>query len=174
VTHQQGCGELLGERCSCHQGRCHMLSPTITGLPRFKGRATGTMMVQTGRPRGFKLKDGRDGRPDASGGRGGPHTHITHCANYALFWLVHDHNHMRENDDPDSGSSQFFFLKWNQALIAPGRNTLGGDYVSFGYVASPDAQNVIQQLDVGDVIVKAAVIQGLDSTIAVVDGAWTG
>ena len=40
----------------------------------------------------------------------------------------------RSNDDPDSGSSQFFFLKWLQALVAPGRNTLDGYYSCFGYV----------------------------------------
>ena len=33
----------------------------------------------------------------------------------------------RSNEDPDSASSQFFFLKWLQALVAPGdiyNNTL--------------------------------------------------
>jgi cyclophilin family peptidyl-prolyl cis-trans isomerase len=42
----------------------------------------------------------------------------------------------RNNEAADSGSSQFFMLKWNQALIAPGRNTLDGFYSSFGYITS--------------------------------------
>ncbi len=33
---------------------------------------------------------------------------------------------MAREEDPDSASSQFFFLKWLQALVAPGRNTLDG------------------------------------------------
>ncbi len=32
----------------------------------------------------------------------------------------------RDNDDPDSATTDFFFLKWKQALIAPGRNTIDG------------------------------------------------
>lgn len=34
----------------------------------------------------------------------------------------------RGNEDVDSASSQFFLVKWDQGLIAPGRNTLDGFY----------------------------------------------
>jgi peptidylprolyl isomerase len=37
----------------------------------------------------------------------------------------------RDNEQADSGSSQFFFLKWSQALVAPGRNTLDGERFFF-------------------------------------------
>jgi peptidylprolyl isomerase len=44
----------------------------------------------------------------------------------------------RENESgsTDTGSSQFFFLKWLQALIPPGRNTLDGFYSCYGYVTN--------------------------------------
>ena len=70
---------------------------------------------------------------------------------------------MRENDDVDSATSQWFLLKWQQALIAPGRNTMDGYYCCFGYVTSPEAQNIIRQLDVGDTIVKAEIVSGLEN-----------
>lgn len=72
---------------------------------------------------------------------------------------------MRSNDDVDSATSEFFFLKWQQALIPPGRNTLDGYYSCFGYVTSPNAENVIRQLGVGDTIVKAEVVRGQDNLV---------
>ena len=70
---------------------------------------------------------------------------------------------MRGNDDVDSATSQWFLLKWQQALVAPGRNTLDGYYSCFGYVTSPESENIIRQLEVGDTIVKAEVLNGLEN-----------
>ena len=69
---------------------------------------------------------------------------------------------MRENEDAETGAtSEFYFLKWNQALIAPGRNTLDGFYSCFGYVVSNADE--IEQLHVGDKIVKAEVVAGIEN-----------
>ena len=69
---------------------------------------------------------------------------------------------MRENEDAETGAtSEFFFLKWNQALIAPGRNTLDGFYSCFGYVVNNADE--IEQLHLGDKIVKMEVISGLEN-----------
>jgi peptidylprolyl isomerase len=70
----------------------------------------------------------------------------------------------RGNDDPDSASSQFFFLKWLQALVAPGRNTLDGYYSCFGYVIKNE--DAIKELHVGDTIVYAKVIEGAENLFA--------
>lgn len=68
----------------------------------------------------------------------------------------------RDNDSPDTASSQFFFLKWRQALIAPGRNTLDGFYTCFGYISSKN-EYLLGQLGLDDVIVSAKVIKGMDN-----------
>ena len=68
---------------------------------------------------------------------------------------------MAREEDPDSGSSQFFFLKWLQALVAPGRNTLDGYYACMGYVVQNE--DVLKQLQLGDKIVYAKVIEGLEN-----------
>ena len=61
----------------------------------------------------------------------------------------------------DSGSSQVFLLKWTQALIAPGRNTLDGFYTCLGYATQNQA--LLGQIQPGDVIVGAQVVSGLES-----------
>eukprot|EP01038_Epipyxis_sp_PR26KG_P012026 gene12026-16097_t len=68
----------------------------------------------------------------------------------------------RDNEIPDSGNTEFFMLKWKQALIAPGRNTLDGFYSCFGYVV--ENENILGQLVEGDSkIVSAKVISGLEN-----------
>lgn len=69
----------------------------------------------------------------------------------------------RSNEDPDSASSQFFFLKWLQALVAPGRNTLDGYYSCFGYVVQNE--ELLSQLQVGDKIIYAKVIEGAENFV---------
>ena len=68
---------------------------------------------------------------------------------------------MAREEDPDSASSQFFFLKWLQALVAPGRNTLDGYYSCMGYVV--ENEQILKQLQVGDKIVYGKVIEGQDN-----------
>eukprot|EP00595_Chromulina_sp_UTEXLB2642_P002426 CAMPEP_0196761598 /NCGR_PEP_ID=MMETSP1095-20130614/901_1 /TAXON_ID=96789 ORGANISM="Chromulina nebulosa, Strain UTEXLB2642" /NCGR_SAMPLE_ID=MMETSP1095 /ASSEMBLY_ACC=CAM_ASM_000446 /LENGTH=74 /DNA_ID=CAMNT_0042111377 /DNA_START=896 /DNA_END=1116 /DNA_ORIENTATION=- len=60
----------------------------------------------------------------------------------------------RANEDPDSATSQIFLLKWRQALIAPGRNTLDGFYNCLGYITS-DNEQLLSQVTTNDVITKA-------------------
>ena len=68
----------------------------------------------------------------------------------------------RGNDDVDSGSADWFFLKWTQPLVPPGRNTLDGYYSCFGYIVS-DNQDLLKQMGKGDKIVSARVISGIDN-----------
>ena len=65
----------------------------------------------------------------------------------------------------DSGSSQFFMLKWDQALIAPGRNTLDGFYSCFGFVTSGNEKFIGQLQPGSDRIVSAKVVQGLENLV---------
>ena len=69
----------------------------------------------------------------------------------------------RDNDNADSGSSQFFMLKWLQALVAPGRNTLDGFYTEFGYITSNE--NLLSQITIDDTVVSAKVVRGLSNLI---------
>ena len=70
----------------------------------------------------------------------------------------------RDNDGPDTGNTEFFFLKWKQALIAPGRNTLDGFYSCFGYVSSNE--QLLSQVNLNsDVIVSARVVKGLENLV---------
>uniref|UniRef100_A0A7S1XWK7 peptidylprolyl isomerase n=1 Tax=Phaeomonas parva TaxID=124430 RepID=A0A7S1XWK7_9STRA len=66
-------------------------------------------------------------------------------------------------DDADSATSQVFFVKWDQALVPPGRNTLDGFYSCFGY-ATKNAE-LLKQVQPGDVVVSAKVISGLDGLV---------
>lgn len=66
--------------------------------------------------------------------------------------MVHD------PEDNDTGSDQFFFLKWDQGLVAPGRNTLDGSSAEFGYVVNN--QDALTQIKKGDVILKMTVAKG--------------
>jgi len=68
----------------------------------------------------------------------------------------------RDNAEADSGSSQFFFLKWRQALNPPGRNTLDGFYSCFGYVTSTNEQ-LLSQITTDDKIVYAKVTSGIEN-----------
>ena len=63
-------------------------------------------------------------------------------------------------DDVDSGSEDFFFLKWRQALVAPGRNTLDGYYSCLGYVVSDNVDLLSQVEEKGAKIVSARVVSG--------------
>jgi peptidylprolyl isomerase len=68
----------------------------------------------------------------------------------------------RDNSENDSGSSQFFFLKWKQALNPPGRNTLDGFYSCFGYITSTN-ELFLDQVTTDDKIVSMKVIDGLQN-----------
>lgn len=66
----------------------------------------------------------------------------------------------RPGDDPNGGSSQFFFFLFEPELTPAGANLLDGRYAIFGYVV--DGKDVLEQLKAGDKIESAKVVQGLD------------
>ncbi|GMH65758.1 hypothetical protein TrLO_g14499 [Triparma laevis f. longispina] len=68
---------------------------------------------------------------------------------------------VHEPEDNDSANSEFFFLKWDQGLVAPGRNTLDGSSACFGYVV--ENQGALEQIKSNDVITKATVISGIEN-----------
>jgi len=65
------------------------------------------------------------------------------------------------DEDNDGGTSQFFWVKYSQALMPPGRNTLDGAYTCFGYTV--DGTDILESLTKGDVIEKAVVVSGLEN-----------
>ncbi len=69
----------------------------------------------------------------------------------------------RPGEDPNGGSSQFFFFLFEPELTPAGRNLLDGRYSVFGYVI--EGKEVLEQLKAGDKIESANVIQGLDQLV---------
>ena len=66
----------------------------------------------------------------------------------------------RPENDPNGGSSQFFFFLFEPELTPAGRNLLDGRYTVFGYVTA--GQEVLGQLKANDKIVSAKVVEGGD------------
>jgi peptidylprolyl isomerase len=67
----------------------------------------------------------------------------------------------RPETDPNGGSSQFFFFKFDNELTPPGFNLMDGRYSVFGYVV--EGQDVLDKLSAGDKIISARVIKGIES-----------
>ncbi|MGK7944042.1 MAG: peptidylprolyl isomerase [Microcystaceae cyanobacterium] len=67
----------------------------------------------------------------------------------------------RPSTEPNGGSSQFFFFKYDSEVTPPGFNLMDGRYAVFGYVV--EGQNVLEELTDKDKIVTAKVIDGLDN-----------
>ena len=65
--------------------------------------------------------------------------------------------------DPNGGSSQFFFFKFDSELTPPGFNLMDGRYSVFGYVV--DGQAVLENITDKDKIIIAKVIDGLDNLV---------
>lgn len=70
---------------------------------------------------------------------------------------------MARGEDVDSGKADFFLLKWRQALVPPGSNTLDGYYSCFGYVV--ENQDILSQVTNGDEIKSIRVISGLENLV---------
>lgn len=66
----------------------------------------------------------------------------------------------RPGDDPNGGSSQFFFFLFEPELTPAGANLLDGRYSVFGYVV--EGKDVLGKLKQGDRIESAKVIQGAE------------
>jgi peptidylprolyl isomerase len=69
----------------------------------------------------------------------------------------------RPGDDPNGGSSQFFFFLFEPELTPAGLNLLDGRYSVFGYVV--EGKEVLGKLKAGDKIESAKVVQGLDNLV---------
>jgi peptidylprolyl isomerase len=69
----------------------------------------------------------------------------------------------RPGDDPNGGSSQFFFFLFEPELTPAGLNLLDGRYSVFGYVT--ENKEVLEKIKQGDKIVSAKVVEGLKNLV---------
>jgi peptidylprolyl isomerase len=69
----------------------------------------------------------------------------------------------RPGDDPNGGSSQFFFFLFEPELTPAGLNLLDGRYAVFGYVV--EGKEVLEKLKEGDRIESARVIRGAENLV---------
>jgi len=69
----------------------------------------------------------------------------------------------RPSDDPNGGSSQFFFFLFEPELTPAGRNLLDGRYAIFGYVT--EGNEVLRELKEDDTIVAAKVVSGIENLV---------
>jgi peptidylprolyl isomerase len=67
----------------------------------------------------------------------------------------------RPADDPNGGSSQFFFFKFDNEITPPGYNLMDGRYSVFGYLV--EGKEVLEELTAGDKIISAKVIDGIEN-----------
>ncbi len=64
----------------------------------------------------------------------------------------------RPGNDPNGGSSQFFFLLLDNELTPPGFNVLDGRYSVFGYAV--EGEKTLDKIEEGDKIISATVVKG--------------
>jgi len=69
----------------------------------------------------------------------------------------------RRESEPNSASSQFFFLLRESELTPSGTNILDGRYSTFGYVI--ENQELLRDLKVDDMIVSMKVVQGGENLV---------
>lgn len=67
----------------------------------------------------------------------------------------------RPANDPNGGSSQFFFFKFDTEVTPPGYNLMDGRYSVFGYLT--EGKEVLEELTAGDKIISAKVIDGIEN-----------
>ncbi|NJO40452.1 MAG: peptidylprolyl isomerase [Cyanobacteria bacterium CRU_2_1] len=67
------------------------------------------------------------------------------------------------SNDPNDGSSQFFFFLFEPELTPAGLNLLDGRYSIFGYVI--ENKQVLDELKAGDKVISTRVIQGLENLV---------
>ena len=69
----------------------------------------------------------------------------------------------RPAGDPNGGSSQFFFFKFDTEMTPPGYNLMDGRYSVFGYVI--EGKEVLEELNAEDKIISAKVIDGIENLV---------
>lgn len=89
-------------------------------------------------------------------GRGGQATVLPFSSYGAMGWA-------REEYDPNSGSSQFFWLLFDSDLTPAGKNVLDGRYPCFGLAI--EGADFLRDTKEGDIIVSAKVTSGLENLV---------
>jgi peptidylprolyl isomerase len=69
----------------------------------------------------------------------------------------------RPDQDPNGGSSQFFFFKFDSELTPPGFNLMDGRYSVFGYVVK--GKETLEKLSEKDKVIAAKVIAGSENLV---------
>ncbi|MGB2924392.1 MAG: peptidylprolyl isomerase [Limnothrix sp.] len=69
----------------------------------------------------------------------------------------------RPADDPNGGSSQIFFFKFDTELAPPGFNLMDGRYSVFGYTT--EGKDVLESLSKADKIISAKVVKGANNLV---------
>lgn len=69
----------------------------------------------------------------------------------------------RPGSDPNGGSSQFFFFKFDREVTPPGFNMMDGLYSVFGYVV--EGAEVLEKIKPEDKIISAKVSQGIENLV---------
>lgn len=69
----------------------------------------------------------------------------------------------RPSTDPNGGSSQFFFFKFDNELTPPGYNLMDGRFAVFGYVV--EGAEVLEKITPEDKIISARVIEGEENLV---------
>lgn len=69
----------------------------------------------------------------------------------------------RSEYEPNSASSQFFWLQFDSDLTPAGKNLLDGRYSCFGYTV--EGAELLKEVKVGDIITSAKVVKGLDKLV---------
>jgi peptidylprolyl isomerase len=69
----------------------------------------------------------------------------------------------RPDTDPNGGSSQFFFFKFDNELTPPGFNLMDGRYSVFGYLVQ--GKEILEELTDKDKIISAKVTRGLNNLV---------
>ena len=67
----------------------------------------------------------------------------------------------RPANNPNGGSSQFFFFKFDTEITPPGYNLMDGRYSVFGYLTK--GKEILEELTAGDKIISARVVEGSEN-----------
>ena len=67
----------------------------------------------------------------------------------------------RPANNPNGGSSQFFFFKFDTEITPPGYNLMDGRYSVFGYLT--EGKEILEELTAGDKIISARVVEGIEN-----------
>lgn len=89
-------------------------------------------------------------------GRGGEATVVPFSSYGAMGWA-------REEYDPNSGSSQFFWLLFDSDLTPAGKNVLDGRYPCFGYVV--EGADFLSDVKEGDLIASVKITEGGENLV---------